>query len=510
MASRNGKITIEKPYGGWATDFSSSNSSAVEGAADEYSKSATVSLMQPGKEGHISPGFVFDNIADPSSKVTGQPLNGVLASNGNAFVILDNARIVNFVPGTDSVSATTNDVTFGGTGHGGHSAAAVSTNADIWKHVNGSGAERIFYSWEDNADADVGVIDNAAGSQVDNFFTSKGSAVMTKGVPHKGCVGRDNVSYVTNGRYLANYSPLKDVANDKALDLGFGWTTTSVCPFNDYVAIIGYQNTATTFGESIVRVWFWDGSSPGFNFAYDISDNYSSAIFNDAGVLKAFTQGKNNTSKVWAFNGGFDTDPIFESAQSGAIPMHGSVCRWLNYLAYGNDSGRILALGSPNKRKFKSGFHYIAAETNIGMVKNLSSNVLYIGDKSGSTYKIKKVNFSKYAVSSTFRSVLYPLPNRAQINMVKFYFSQFGTGASMTAAIFSDYNGTSVGGAADLLNTTLTNAALGPVAYYPIRKTITDLNAFYLFLLFNHSNATDVAAVLRKVEIEYSYEINDN
>lgn len=505
---RKGTITIEKLYRGWGTDFNSSNSSAIQTLNGEYSKSTTATLMRPGFEGHIAPGFVFDNLTDAGSRVTGQPLNATVASNGTAFCILDNARLVTFVVGTDVVTANY-DVTFGGTSHSGHTAPTVSTNADVWSHVNGSGVEKIFYSWEDNTDADVGVINPDGTGQTDNFWTSKGASALVKGVPHKGFVGWDNVSYVTNGRYIADYRPLTDVSRHNALDLGYGWIATSITHSGDYIVVVAYRNSTylTSYTKSESRCYFWDGSAPGYNFSYDINDNYVGAVWNKNGDIYAFTQGVNNTTKIKRFNGsGFET--IFESAQIGQAPIHGGVDVWLGHIIYGESgAGRLLAYGSPNDLKFPKGFHYIAAETNLSMVKTLASNILYIGDKSGSTYKIKKVNFSKYALSSTFRTGQIELPNRARVTALKFFFSQMGTGASLTVSAFKDYNTVSVGGATDQLNQQLTTINIAPSVYYfPITKSIIDVNLFFLHLTFDHASTSNVAAIIRKIVIEFDYE----
>jgi hypothetical protein len=155
-------------------------------------------------------------------------------------------------------------------------------------------------------------------------------------------------------------------------------------------------------------------------------------------------------------------------------------------------------------------FHYRTLVTDgtnqasdIGFVKNLSTNSLYCGIKTGSSYKIFKIDHSKYYVGAEFRSGLIALPYKGRITETRIYPSQFGTGASLTLSVFRNYTTASVGGAADLMNKTLTNATLGAITEKKIPKLMELISSFYFILTFNHALVSNTAAIVRRVEFDW-------
>src|ERR1041385_5157504 len=90
-------IIIQAPVQGWGKgDFTQSNSAAIEAPEGFYSQSNSVSLFRVGKPGHIAPGEPFTALTASGVTVDGLPLNGVVASNREAFVYLDTAHVVQF------------------------------------------------------------------------------------------------------------------------------------------------------------------------------------------------------------------------------------------------------------------------------------------------------------------------------------------------------------------------------------------------------------------------------
>lgn len=517
MAQRKGSITIQKLYRGWATDFSQSNSAAVEGLAGEYTQSSTISLFRQGFEGHIAPGPVFDAITDGSTRVTGKPLNGAMFSNSEVFVLLDNARIVQFGT-TDDVVDANHDVAAAGI-HGAHS-SFTTVNGDIVAFYQQTGTpptftteEYIFYSWEDGTDGDVGRLTKTGFSYDDDYLSSlatqNNGTALVKGVPHPLLIGKNDFLYAGNGRYLAAHDPTTTVVDYKAFDLKPGWVISALGTYQNYIAILAYRaNTAgSSVNRSEAKMFLWNGTDPSWNFEYDLKDYYATALLNDGDDIYVMTSGRNATTKLKIFTGsGFET--LFEnnSNQIGSPPGIGGMEFFYNHLIWGEENGRLLAYGSPDPKKYPSGFHYFAGATNVGMVKNFKSNSLYIGDKNGSTYIIRKINYGKYATSSSLRTCLLEFPANSTINSVQKWFSQFGSGASLTTSFFKDYNTVSIGGATDWINEQITNTALPGATYHATKKNIDTLQSGYLVFTFDHASATDVAAIIRKVKINFTYD----
>jgi hypothetical protein len=286
-----------------------------------------------------------------------------------------------------------------------------------------------------------------------------------------------------------------------------GWVISALGTYQNYIAIVAYRaNTAgSSVNRSEAKMFLWNGTDPSWNFECDLKDYYATALLNDGDDIYVITNGRNATTKLKVFTGsGFDT--LYESFQIGSPPGIGGMEFFYNHLIWGEENGRLLAYGSPDPKKYPSGFHYFSGASNVGMVKNFKSNSLYIGDKNGSTYTIKKVNYGKYAALSSLRTCLLEFPANSTITSVQLWFSQFGSGASLTTSFFKDYNTVSIGGATDFLNTQITNSANGAITYYPIIIPIDTVQSGYLVFTFDHSLTTNTAAIIRKVKINYVYD----
>jgi len=501
---RTDTIVIKQPIGGWGLDYSQSNSASIEVGKNQYARSNGISLFRPGFLGHIAPGESYTALTDSGTRVTALPLNGVVASNGEAFVVLRNARLVRFGVG-DGVIDNNYDPSPAAPNHNTHT-VATSDNQDIIA-LKVSGTEGIFARWEDNVDADIMRINPDGTGQDDDWFSNlSGSGVLTKGVPGMMIQGTiDNDLFALNGQYVAKADLSAGSGNTQALNLGEGWIGTSIERAGNYVAITGYRATLFSTGFSLgkCRVWLWDGHSENANFVYDIEDNYVSRINEDLSVI---TQGQNNTTKFQRFTGDI-REPYkvaFESSSSqiGNAPRHGSVGMFQGMPHWGKPSGDGLLCMDGDA------FHYRSvvtdgsgSVTDTGMVKNLTSNSLYIGVQISSSFKILRINYSGYNTLVDFVTGLYKTPYKSNITGFTFFLSQFGTGASLTASLFKDYNNISIGGGADLLNRQLTRTALGDVSSFYFPHFIYDVNSFFMNIRFNHASLTNTAAIIREIHV---------
>lgn len=501
---RTDTIVIKQPVGGWGLDFSQSPSASIGVGKNQYARSRGISLFRPGFLGHIAPGESYTALTDSGSRVNALPLNAVVASNGEAFSVLRNCRLVRFGVG-DNVIDNNYSPTAAAPNHAGH-VIATSDNQDIIA-LKVSGTERIFASWEDDVDGDVMRINND-GSAIDDdwFSTLSGSGVLTKGVPHMMVQGTiDNDLFITNGQYIAKADLSAGTGDPHALNLGEGWVSTSIERAGSYIAVTGYRATlyATSFALGKCRTWLWDGHIENPNFAYDIEDNYVSRILPDLSVI---TQGQNNTTKRQKFTGDIDKpyEIVFQASSSliGNSPRHGSVGMFQGMPHWGTPSGGSLLCMDGDA------FHHRALVTDgsdgaidTGMVKNLTGNTLYVGAQGASTFKIFKINYAGYNQNVDFVTGLYKTPYKSNITGLTFFFSQFGTGASLTASLFKDYNDISIGGAADLLNRQLTRAILGAVSSFYFPHFIYDVNSFFMNLRFDHASITNTAAIIREIHV---------
>lgn len=521
------KLVIEKPMGGWVSDFTGTSNPISEGKANQYGYSTAISLFRASRVGHIAPGENWSALTDSGSHVNNLPINGVVNADGEVTCILQGPRLVRFTQG-DADDVVDANYTIGVQGthvSGGHTIYSSSNNVDIMavKDYAAPTVNYVLYSWEDGTDADIGITTStftAGSTKYDWFSTRTGGAVagavLTKGVPLKMWTGPDGVWYCTNGQYVASAtltSTSADIttdsnvaANATALNLGVGWIATGGCAYENYSAIVGYKATSLSQQRGECRLWLWNGYSPDPNFIFDIPDNFVSAIVNDSGVLKIFTKGRNNTVKIFQFTGG-GLRMIFESSQitqptagNGGVDIFQQGLHWTG--------------GGSIYQMLGDSFHYRTFVTDgttdadaTGMLKNFRANILFAGYKDASNNsKIVKMNataITGFRKNAEWHSQLYQLPYRSRITKITLYFSNFGSGASLTVSLFKDYNSATVGGSTDLLNKQILQTQIGSVFSYSFPTQITDVQSFRLNLKFDHASVSNSAAIVRKIEIEY-------
>lgn len=511
------RLTPQEWIGGWG--YNNGSQAPIDGFPGQVTNLNYISFRRLNKINHLAPGELLTGITDSGSRVNELPLNAVVCSNAEAFAVLRNARLVRFGIG-DEVIDNNYDITLSG-GHSGHTAVGTTDYSDIINVTDlaTTPGEYVLWSWQDGNDADIALISSTGGSQDDDWFSTRtGSGVLTRNVPHMFAHGPQGIIGVTNGQYIATITITGDITtvggatiNRTKLNLGAGWVASSITYSNNYFHIVGYRATTalSSFARSQSRLWVWNGRSDNAEYIHDIPDNYTSSVFNDEGVIRIWTTGRNNTTKCFKYTGGEFGEPEFEydTGTIGAAPKHGSVDNYQNMLHMGFNSANY-AIGTYDRGAFNIRIHpndSTASVQGVGMVKDLSSNGLFVGVKTGaSAWKIMRIDASKYYPSAIARTRLYRLPARATINNIRVFFSQFTTGSSMTMNLYRAFDA----GTTDLLDgLTISRSGLGAdVSMFAQGVNISDIEAFWLKFTFDHSGASDSAAIIAQVEIDYEWE----
>jgi len=516
---KQGVITIKNPFLGWASQqFNQTQTEGlvvqtIRGNECQYSFSSFINLYRANFLGYIAPGEVFTALADTNTYVDNLPLNAIATSGFISglpamFAVMANTKLVSFNESAISAQYT---ITLAD-GHVTHSPITSSNNQDCISFKDGTGIEYVLWSWEDQTDADVSIIKpDGTSSDNDWFSTLSGSGPLTKNVPHMMAQGNDGNFYITNGQYIASATGItvaigSMVGNIQKLNLGPGWVATTLTPFQNFLIIGGYKSTIISgFTQSQCKVWFWDYANPNPNHIFDIPDNYLSALFVDqiTQTLYAFTQGADNKTRIKRYNGtNFETAFEHSSAGMGNAPKHGSIDNYNKTICFRQDSGNY-GINQWDGQGFHQGMWAgdgLMAVQAAGFIKNLDSNGIYIGTKYGNTYKIARINSNGYTPNACFYSLLYLLPNKSRITAVKLYFSQFGTGASLFTSLYRDYDTNT-----DLLDLTLTYATHGALREFTIPMNLPNMNTFLMRFWFNHTSATNTAAIIREAEVYFEY-----
>jgi len=525
---------LEKPLGGMGLDYTQSNSAAIEAGKDQYTRSTGVNLFNIGKIGHISPAETFDQVmTDTNSYVVSVPRAEATKFDATTLTYLMLGGAASAAPRVirSTTFPTAPDLNQTITAHGGGNFTSLPVTGywgeDIvtYKANNGSSAatDYLFYSWNDSVGGDVGRYDFTTFD--DDFMsqvaTGGSNTYLVAAVPHRMLVAPNNHLYITNGQYLAEFKGAtanNGTINRTAMNLGNGYVSVDIKRYGNYIAVLSnrsvgsnLENAKTFNGEarlSLIKANTSLADNP--EFVYPIPDNYASAMI-VLDTIYIFTQGKNNTVKILKFNGqSFTTLPGSEhhTSKIGNAPLPNCVEFYKDMIVWSpqNATGGYLCSYGPMSSKSR-GVHipYILTDgtnttTEVGMVKNIEQVRLWAGVKYSSTYKLANISGSGgYFVNGVLRTRLYTFPHYATINKFLFYFSQLGTGASIHIALYRDYDTTT-----DLLNYTISNAKFGSAREVSVPVNLTGVESFYLKITFNHTSITNTAAVIRKVEMDYT------
>lgn len=506
MARKRITINADSVLQGWGKSnryFYTTLTSSYEMPNGQYAENSNaISLFRPNRRGHIGPGEAFTALTDTGSRVTGLPLNGVIRSDSEMFVILDNARIVQF--GVDDVIDA-------------HNATVAVTGEDILVYKN-STDEYILYSWNDATNGDVGRMDKTTGTYDDDWLstvvtTQTNGANLTKDVPHKLLIGKDGLVYITNGNYIAQWDDAADEIDYQAFQVTPGFTVRSIENYGDRLAILCDKDSVFSdfsLGES--KLLFWDFSSTQPDFVYDLEDSSVNASIVHNGLLYAWTIGRDASQKVKVFNGS-TFENVVETTHLGEPPRYGSVGMFEDKVHFApqgtNGTGKLACLDG-------TAIHDRARPTDagkasdVGMVKNLASRFLYCGATISGSDKILKLDINKYwngtgGLDSYWRSRLFAIEPNSTITKFHIYLSQWGTGAKFYLHFVKGYNNSQAqtSNNNDLINTEFDYADYGDVERITFTKTINNVDSFYLGLLFTHTNLTDTAAIIRQIDVEY-------
>lgn len=568
-------ISLAEPFGGWISPLSGTAGSAhflasAEGNEastfakqnqNQYAESSGMTLFELEKMGHMAPGHGYSAITDASSFITEVPLNGgVESTNKTGVLVLKNGSLVRLAFGGLSTTAT-----YIPTGHTGVS----SVNGDmiLFRDYSTAATEWAVWSYDYSGGSDIAIAHSSNfGSPNDTFFSNTLSGTLLAGVPHKLCAGPDGNIYVTDGPYVrqivvGSTAALSSATLGNVLQLGSGWTAMGICSDKNYIAIIASNKyTSGNFAAGFTRVFLWDGTatttagvtSVAPQYIYDVPDNFGNGIYFDGITLFAFTNGRNNSSKIFELTGkGFQK--VFETPfiASSTTPIQGGIENFQDGLLIaamkGDTYGHVF-------RYYVSGFHdegYLAIgdlnnaniSNTVGMIKNLFGNIYFIGVKYNSTYTVLYRDVTQYQTSTStsigsveVRSILYtsgilgrrqyPLGFKMTLSRMKLFLSQWGTGASLYLSAFRGYDAFSPGGTNDMLNILIDTDVVTPngeivgvnpggfnTQYYHYGYPagtdeidlstvgVTDLSSFYINVRWTHTTTNAVVAVIRRIEM---------
>lgn len=369
----------------------------------------------------------------------------------NYYAIENATKLHEIVISSDTMTTSFHTIS----AHGGHS-SVVGEDVEFYQ-VNGS--TRLFYSWNDNTDGDVGTYIIGGAFDDDFLSTTPVSAAALGKFPHPLLRAPNNFLYIADGPSIHKFGGTSsDGANGTfyptAIDMTKGYVIQDWVHAQSYAWIAGVQSVGGTIGSTLMRrrcsVFVWNyisilaGNQTGFSAVIPVDGESSiDNIFLFQGVPHIFTRGADNKVRLRYWNGQEfavrrEMDINARPANRGAIDIYKNLLLWQTV------DGRWMAFGSIGVG-YPEGLFVLAKEGTVGGAIVGGASGYYYGSMYDSTYTVKKMNFptdssSSNAYSGTitvdnYRSGVYQLPGLSEIVGMNIYWPPFSGGADSDMTI---------------------------------------------------------------------------
>lgn len=427
-----------------------------------------------------------------------------------------------------SVSAITWPNTIAGT-------SPVGQDFLTYRHSLGASTTKvnsIFYSYYNNANWDVGIVENVNSSGVptgfnDDFMSSvpttpldittgDGDDPNQRTSPHPMCIGSDGVLYIGSGNYLHGYDGDSGTTNgtfySKILTFSAGFQIIAIRKYNDTLLIAGnyYSNVASGAdgtGEALVYVWNY--SDLNTTQVIPLEDSYVSALFIYKGnptVITSGIQERNGTNKVKAITG-ISTTKLCDF--DGTIPNQRGVLV-ADTVLYMNAGGRIITYG--DKFNNSDAVNYISTCNSNGvsgfLSYNFSNSSLMASSSTGaSTSSIQNFDnagFDSATIIGDSYQINLPYGKRARVKSVLIQYQGTvianGSNGNFTLTLNTDFASVSTTVIANV--SSIATPLIKKYLYTSANGTLPNFTTIALSMAF--AQATNSAIPLpSSIELEY-------
>lgn len=355
-------------------------------------------------------------------------------AGSKAYTIGGNAKVHEITLSTNTIN---NSPFFTITATGAHSAhtGIVGQSVAMYK-VGTAGTKKLFYSWYDNTDWDVGVHDLASTGDPDFMSTVALTPLGTvaadltngQGKLHPLFVSSDDRLYMGSGNHVHMYNANAGGANDGTFYsqylvlpvgyqvVGFAETQYDLVVFATSIPLAGtpYRARAKAF-------FFGADRQIGFYKDVTIDDDDISCPFSYKGTVGCFSRTRHNSRSVMRLYNGSTFESVFK--WSGNLPTLGGFEQW-NDLACFQSDGLVYAVGSYDS-ELPNGKIQIASGSGStsGFLKSLVGGVLYTSSGTSTLGGLDRLPAS-YNSDSFFQS-LTAFPDVGAGKICKFKNAQF-------------------------------------------------------------------------------------
>ncbi len=274
-------------------------------------------------------------------------------------------------------------------------------------------ATRMFFSYVDNVDWDVGMVtlgtpdtvdvdymttDVGSGGPIDKLGTVAADLTNGVGKEHPLFVSRDGFLYIGSGKHLHKFDGITSTFHSQVLKLPEGMEIKGITE-DEFNLIIFADSDNDTGRRSLSVAYYW-GPDRGVNFDKDVDlqDDRVSAPFLLGGTAGCFTNNRSGINTLRLYNGNtgeFDRMGEFR----GTLPTVGGVEIQDNLVKW-NSSGKIFAYGK-YKKTFPAAMHHFGTVGNTsGFLRSFAAGRLLASGGTGTDTGL--VGFDNFASSADF------------------------------------------------------------------------------------------------------------
>jgi hypothetical protein len=439
-------------------------------------------------EGYMLPSPTATNVDSSSDVLRGTPMACAVDPVGSDAYIMTTFGDLHQLD-VSSVPGAFND-NFDGSNHsyraiGSFSASNAPAGFADMIIYNISGTRNLFYSYNTTAKGFVGSYPLTGTS-----FTDAKLDLDTGGKdsPHP-LIEWNATLWIGNSQYVSKYVGSTDTLIVQALNLGVGWEITSLFTTNNYIGICAWnKGTASPNLYTESKVFFWDGTSSTFNYSIPINNNKIATSLNNNGQIVLCLKGRNAQHSIGILteNGYEQKLKLLLTVNDSLLGLGGPNINTItiaeNKIYFGETGSYpcVFSLGNGYDNNNILAFPFLLSTTSthiVNLVKQIASNLIYIGWKSGTTYYLYSVNPTNTTKgTATYKAGYKDFGQKIRINYVKFYFKPLVSGDSVTAGLDIDY-GTSVTLADSAGNATIAFTTDGAITSKKF-KVARDCHAF--------------------------------
>lgn len=433
--------------------------------------------------------------------------------NGKVVITSANDLLHELTLSGSSLNDTPHQIT-----HGAHTGVS---GEDIVLY-NQSGTLKMFYSWNDGTDWNVGTyaLDTFASGTFDDDFMSTpvgsggpinelAAPYLTGGSnkPHPMVIGADDVLYIGDRNFVHAYDGATNTFYAAVLTLPNNFIITCLEKFDVDIAVGGYVNISNTtkyYTRSIV--FLWDTLSLDPWKVLDLDDNYISDIFTFQNTLACFTEGRIGRSNLYNGDLRILTNGKFESLVSiNGIPIRGGSQVIEDGIIW-NTGGKVYSYTkNPYSGKFILNQIISGQGTSSGLCGVFDASFIVYVSSGATTTGGLEVAVSGYSDASVYGKVAVPLfPEffRGKLESITITFKTAGTsGATLNLNINID-NTTINPFANDI--TSVTNLKIIKIKTDQLGNPLPAFSKIQPVLIWTDGSGKSFCPVVDSIEFEYS------